>query len=787
MNAQSINLTPHPEILEVIAEVDLQIHHCVAELIDNCLDELKSASNADPSLEPRIDITIPTSTKVRANSYVTVEDNGRGMNVAQLEEALRAGSSGKQMHGSLGMFGMGFNIATARLGGITRVRTGRRGDDKWVVATIDLRQMSEENSFEAPIRFEEKDPAQHGTLISVTRLKDDTVAKLSSSRAIRDVKTRLGRIYTFMLRDSNAGHSGAELMGGESLSIYVNNTAVSPYIPCIWDPSRKITYKGTDVPAATKIDIPMKPAYACMDCGKWHPNMPHDALCTACSAGAIEERARRIWGWIGVQRYADNNDFGFSFFRHGRCLVDNDQALFEWETPEGVREKEYPVELGKGRIVGEIHLDHAKPQVRKTDFDRESTDWKHMVEAVRGLGPLRPNIAKARGYTENASILGRYFNAFRRNDPGVASLMPGNGKSATHETAKEWAKHFRDGDPDYLTDERWFEAAEKHDRIKAGRSETADGGSDSYADPKDWFEQEGLGDLTSESTDESDSSANISSGDLITLLPKPETDDERFARYRESADLLPETNREIRIDGVKTTLRIYATRGVDLFGAGRKRQFAVRYVDGEIEVYIDERCSLLADFGWSPLDTALVCAAPDLQRIYRVDGSVDELVRDLLSQFPDRRVHASAIRDRAEAILERIRDRLVTIAKADSSAYWNTLSQESKRAAENSAILVASDINWSKCVESGEFTRYIGGEAILDLVMGSPELVLDGVVFRTTYAALGPETRMDQVARLSGLLVDLRRMLRGPQSPKILELQRFLLSAELLEAEVVSE
>src|SRR5690606_18192007 len=139
---------------------------------------------------------------------------------------------------------------------------------------------------------------------------------------------------------------------------------------------------------------------------------------------------RRIWGWIGVQRYADNNDFGFSFFRHGRCLVDSDHSLFEWESPDGHREKEYPVELGKGRIVGEIHLDHAKPQVRKTDFDRQSQDWLMMVQKLRGDGPLKPKIAKSLGYPENSSILGRYFNAFRRNDPGVASLMPGNGTSA---------------------------------------------------------------------------------------------------------------------------------------------------------------------------------------------------------------------------------------------------------------------------------------------------------------------------------------------------------------------
>ena len=124
--AESINLTPSPEILEVIAEVDLQVHHCLAELIDNCLDELKAAAAADETLEPRIDISLPTSGKVD-QGLVRAGWRQRSGHERRSSWKRRssAGSSGKQMHGSLGMFGMGFNIATARLGGLTEVRTGR--------------------------------------------------------------------------------------------------------------------------------------------------------------------------------------------------------------------------------------------------------------------------------------------------------------------------------------------------------------------------------------------------------------------------------------------------------------------------------------------------------------------------------------------------------------------------------------------------------------------------------------------------------------------------------------
>ena len=778
--ATSINLTPSPEILEVIAEVDLQVYHCLAELIDNGLDELKSSRTADESLEPRIDITVPTSGKVNRDSSIRVGDNGRGMSVDQLEQALRAGSSGKQMHGTLGMFGMGFNIATARLGSLTEVRTGRISDDEWVIATIDLRQMIERDSYVVPLRFEPKDPSDHGTSVTVTRLKDDTVQKLSSGRAIRDIKTRLGRIYTYMLRDPQSGYSGAELMGGEGLSLYVNDTAVSPYVPCIWDPNRTVSYKGSEVRAATEIDIPLKDAYACMDCGKWH-SFAHDA-CSSCGGTEIEVRERRIWGWIGVQRYADNNDFGFSFFRHGRCLVDTDHALFEWEAPDGHREKEYPVELGKGRIVGEIHLDHAKPQVRKTDFDRQSQDWLLMVQSVRGDGPLRPKIAKSLGFPENNSTLGRYFNAFRRNDPGVGSLMPGNGAKAIHEQAKEWASYFRNGDPDYLTDEKWFEAAERHDQIKAGRS-TEQPETDADDDSDDWFQREGLGDLGDGQDTDNHEGEQVTDGDETPRAP--ETTEERFARYRESGVLLPESSKQVRVGAAKTTLRVYATRDVDLVDEGRKRQYAIRAVAGEIEIYVDETAPLVADFGWTLMDAALVCAAPDLRDLYQYDGTVDELVRDILEQYPDRRIDGASVRERAETILESMQERLVDVVTSDPSAYWEALSPESRRAAENAAVEVASDIDWATCVGNGEFARYVDSHAVIDLLTERPDLALDGHLFRSTYATLGDNTRADQVARITALVADLRRMLSGAQRHKTIELQRFLLSADLLEAEIV--
>lgn len=780
MTGSTINLTPTPEILAVIAEVDLQLHQCLAEFIDNSLDELVEATKIDSELEPRIDVSIPTPGKVGANPTISVADNGRGMTAEQLESALRAGSSGKSRHGSLGMFGMGFNIASARLGGVTEVRTGRKGDTHWAIATIDLREMQRLGSYLVPLRTEDKDIDEHGTSITVSRLQEDIQSKLRAQNQISNVKSNLGRVYTYMLRKPDGVYSGASFMGGCGLSLYVNDRAVEPYLPCIWDPSRSVSYKGGAVQAAAAIDIPLTSAWACLNCGHWYAHRPEK--CVTCESEDIDLRERRVWGWIGVQRYADKSDFGFSFFREGRCIAYQDKSLFDWEDDDGTRELEYPIELGMGRIVGEIHVDHIKPNVRKTDFDRSSTDWATMVEKVRGRSPLRPNIAKSRNYPANETILGKYFNAFRRNDPGVNFLMPGNGSKALLDLARNWANEFRKGDPDYLTDEKWWDAAKQHDDIKSGRQD-GEGQGDGDDGATDWLDEEGLGHL------------NVGGGDVKSPTgtnaaapepTRPETDEERFARYRAASRLLTDSDREIRIDTSRTYLRVYATRGVLLVTDGQSKQYVARAVEGTFEIFVDEAGSLIAEFGWEPMDAALVFAAGDLQKYFQYQGTLDELVRDLMNEYPDRKVDAAAVRSRGQAILDDIRDRLANVTTDEPEAFWNALSPESRRAAENVAVSQAPNITWDAKVTDGGFAQYITVSGVRDLVEDRADLVLDGILFRSSYKGLSEETREDQVARVSGLLADLRRILDGPQTPNPRELLRFLLSAELLELEVAS-
>lgn len=774
----TIDLTPSPRILEMIAEVDLDIYQCLAELIDNSFDELQRAREEDPTQEYRVDVILPTQSLAGRDSQIVMSDTGRGMSREQMRTALRAGSSGNAMFGSLGLFGMGFNVATARLGQVTEVRTGRVGDDSWTVVTIDLSEMQHRDTFRVPLSHEPKGASEHGTVITVSTLKPDIVAKLQRSSEVAKTKRMLGRIYSYILRDpSRHTFSGSEIAGGLGLPLYLNGNPVKPVLPCIWAPERSVTYRGQEVSAVQTIDEGLPNAYACMKCGHWHAH-PHDE-CVQCGSTEVVERERRITGWLGIQRYNHNSDFGISFLRHGRAITYQDKDLFMWlgeETPEA----EYPIEVGGGRIVGEIHLDHAPVNFRKTDFAKDQVAWSVMRDRVRGVGPLRPNKARELSMPANESPLARLFNAFRRNDPGLKNLVPGNGKAALHDLARKWADEFRKEVPGYETDEKWYEAAKQHDDIVNGVHEiTTDDESET-----DWLTDEGLEHLGGGDPG-GDVNPGGDEGNDPTPLARPETVEERFARYVASARPLADLEGKVRVGSQNLTLRAYATSGVT-FSAddGGSDSFVMRAMSGETHLYVAEESPLVSDFGWDPADAALVYAVPYLMRVYGLGDSQESVLHDVLAQFPDRRLDPTTVRDRGQTLLYDLREALVDVVRGDAPTYWSGLRPESRTAAEDVARAARPDLNWEQAIHDGSFASYLTAGGVEDVLRARPEALLDGNVFRSTYATW-TDQRDAQVDRIAGLLQDLRRVTDSSATHDNREIARFSLSLDLLRRELV--
>jgi hypothetical protein len=447
----------------MLGEINLEQWRCVAELIDNSVDAfINDARRGGSSTSPaEVHVTLPISET--GDGRITVRDTGCGMDAATLENAVRAGWTGNDPVSNLGMFGMGFNIATARLGTLTRVWTTRRGDREWCGLEIDFTQLMRQKHFRTPRLYKpKKDPQEQGTEITIERLKPEQRQWFSKAPNRSKINKALGLAYSAMLRPN-----GVPL----SFKLTVNANLIRGKQHCIWggdgNSAREVrTSRFGVVNAYQQIDVRLAERPFCSKCWYWLP--ADEKKCPECGRkDDVVIRQRRVYGWLGIQRYLSTNDYGIDFLRHGRKIEMANKDLFTWHNGE-VPELEYPIDdpRHRGRIVGEIHLDHCRAVYTKDRFDRNDPAWEDMVRIVRGEGPLRPDKAAELGIGQNTSPLYLLFQAFRRSNPKtrVAGdyarllVVPDN------DLAEEMSERFYSGDPEYQTDGKWWTLVEEADR-----------------------------------------------------------------------------------------------------------------------------------------------------------------------------------------------------------------------------------------------------------------------------------------------------------------------------------
>lgn len=299
------DLSPDPRILQMLGEINLPQWRCVAELVDNSIDGfLNAARRGTLKGRPWVKVLLPTS--VAENARLTVRDNGPGMSPETLEQAVRAGWTGNDPINNLGMFGMGFNIATARLGTVTEVWTARREDSGWTGVQIDFGRLRQQRHFRTPRLTRPKiDPAEGGTEISITRLKGEQIQWFARTANRTKVDKELGRVYSTMLRPN-----GVPI----SFELQLNTSNVPGRQHCVWGSegsSERIipSTRWGPVNALQPIDRDLGERQFCTQCWQWVPQ--GEILCPSCqSSQAVVTRNRRVYGWIGIQRYLKAQCYG---------------------------------------------------------------------------------------------------------------------------------------------------------------------------------------------------------------------------------------------------------------------------------------------------------------------------------------------------------------------------------------------------------------------------------------------------------------------------------------------
>lgn len=786
----TLDITPTPRILRTLGEIPFQTWQCVAELIDNSIDAFLSDKTAIPEEDERkIVVTWASDSVATDDRAIEVTDNACGMSIEQLQNAVRAGYSSNDPVGNLGLFGMGFNISTARLGEVTTIMTTRRGDSDWVGIKIDFQKLIDTRRFDAPIiHMAKSNPAEHGTKITISRLRHGILTELPNKE--NEIRQRLEAIY-------------ASLLNNQEIAIYVKGRQLRPRNHCVWSESRYVRYSDQNVSARMMIDRNLGDALF---------DLSRNCYLTADEAeqyyvdqqegrdlpAHIIERGKRLTGWLGIQRYADPNDFGIDFIRNGRKILISDKSLFQYENPiTGQKELQYPLELGTsvgGRIVGELHVDYLLPTYQKNDFDRSDNSWAQTVEAICGVGPFLPKSRKALGFSEqNPSPLCVLVNAFRRVDKGTKCLF------APNDVAKRYAAEFRKGIRDYLDDILWWKAAQEEDQKQSTGGARATTSVNTGETPSDDISAYISGTVISppqvivrgNPTDDSQpSSLPVTTPQPV---PSPETSklDELIQRAISVSQL---SGRNYKFGNTGSlNVRVYELSRGSIFYRGEKKPCFFQSDGIDCDFVYDPSHPLLAQ---DPITAKMLLlqylseklkardSLPDLVSVYA------ELVETTMQEA---KIDRQSLQDRASSAFDLLREKLAVALRDRAADVVNCVHESAGEVEETVTNLIQSNTALLTAFQSGieegyDAIDYVPPKTLYRLIERFPEDVFDGKVLQTPYITINLQdekatlrARDESKDRALSFIKDALRVISGySQRVQKNELARASLSVDFL-------
>ena len=743
MQPDTFDITPSTRVLRMLGQIDFAAWQCLAELIDNSMDAFLEGQRGEKplTLDPRIAIELPSAASLDAGTgMLTVRDNGPGMTEDQLNKAVKAGYSRNDPVEKLGLFGMGFNISTARLGKRTEVWTTTADAGDWIGVEIDFELLEQADSFAAPRlqrskSDEELQQGLHGTIVRVSKLDPARVRPLIWGAGKAATRRRLGKIYSRVI----------DQIG---VSISYDGEGIRPLRHCVWNRERSVSNRDFgNIPALMDVDETIDSRRFCDVCWVWLESM--DTMCPACgNSENVRERTRRIKGWIGVQRYFDKDHFGIDLIRNGRVIEELNKSLFNWVDPEtNQSELEYPVDTTHwgGRIVGELEIDFVRVSHQKDSFDKLDPQWREVVERVRGTSPFRPQIAQRRGYPANTSPLGRLFAGYRKGgDAGFPDLVPAyeDGRGRNDSVILEWVRHFHDGDPDYRTDEKWYALVLLAEQVKRGASSGS---------------QEAAGDLPILNGD-------ASPEDKTEPLGSETTEDSTTAKPESIQHNLFESDTEL-----SRTYRLEQLPGAPSTVVNAKR--VLHGLNGK-PILFDTPASGGVEFQYDPghpffeesLETPLDCLVSDLahrflllsgqhQRDYPL-ATIERGIRE--NYFPETLTSVAEAAEEAKAILDDLRQFLDENLHRAAPISGDSVDEHTlgliRKGVLESALGGEQDVQQS--IRDGAFVRYVGTDFLISAPSLWPQLILDGSFVGVPYEDVSDSHRSDSVAMVCDALRD---------------------------------
>lgn len=461
MDTMNFDFTPDPRALIALTQNPMMPLDALCELIDNSIDSFSNSLLHGVKIEhPKIWIDIPKKAELDTDiGVVRIRDNGPGMSSQQAEKAIKAGYSGNNSIDTLGLFGMGFNISTGKMGIVTRFTTARKEDSFCTRTKIDLEEITATRNYtikaeqaEKPVYFES------GTLIEINRWWPEGhpnhgfIYKLVGY-GLKKIKEELGRRYATILRE-------------EEIEILVNNDPCVAFEHCVWGANRYVTHKKYGkIFAKYDVDTILTSHRRCVKCRAIIPDGV--TSCPSCGNTEIRTIEERVKGWLGIQRFDDKNRFGIDLIRNGRAIrIGEKRAFFEFVDEFQQTIIDYPIDGIYGRIIGEIHLDFVPVDYLKQDFQRSSEEWQRAISYLRGDSSLQPT---QEGADKNESIIYKLFQGYRKvRTPGTTDMYmgywdkaEGAPKRISREVEAQYYQKFLAKEKGYYDDAEWWKLVEE--------------------------------------------------------------------------------------------------------------------------------------------------------------------------------------------------------------------------------------------------------------------------------------------------------------------------------------
>ncbi|SMB95938.1 Histidine kinase-, DNA gyrase B-, and HSP90-like ATPase [Thermanaeromonas toyohensis ToBE] len=838
----TFDLTPDPKVLIALTHTPMQPLDALCELIDNAIDSFQTAKlQGIPVEHPLVVIDLPRPSDIKhGGGSIRVRDNGPGLTRDMAEKALRAGFSGNNPFDSLGLFGMGFNISTGKLGRVTRFLTARKEEDTAIEVVIDLEQIRQSGSYRVPFSRKQKE-FEHGTLVEISgwwpegNPNSGFVRKLVQY-GIPKVREEIGRRYATILRE-------------RGVRIIINGDPCEPFEHCVWSDSRYVERKGYGkIPAVFRFNEVVGTQIRCCSCTALVP--AGHKQCPACGSSNLRTIEERIRGWVGIQRFDHPTDFGIDLIRNGRAIRIGEKAAFFEYVDEFKRTiKDYPIDQPYGRIVGEVHLDHVPVDFLKQDFQRTSPEWQRAMSFLRGDSSLQPNQP---GADQNNSPLFKLYQGYRRvRVPGKTDLYMGywdpekkRPVRVSRDVEREFYERFKRREPGYYDDTEWWKLVEEADkppleelvecpecaaqnlktsevctvceRVLIGKtclnpecrqfipkSAPSCPHCGTLQEPQVQEPWKCLVCGRRNSPDEKTcSSCGMQRGTENTLSK------EYLLKHSYKSDelsipgctvLLADGSRSapVDVDTYITKVPISPPDQPD------KQVPLIAFKGEKIEVFVDKNHRLFKTFRVRPeqmiaAEVALflydynrrLCAQQQYQGLHTLSNLQWEILdmrwSDALEDSAER------LREDILAFFDALRQRLPHLLGERAKDIFNDLSDDQKKHLVNNLLGRNIDIsNLGDMKQSGEYLYYIDEQTVVDIFHKYPEEFFDGKFWQVTYAGISglPDVAVEQarksiVATYLNCLEDVSSFLRY-RAPEAIITQRARMSLEFLQQKVV--